>query len=76
MFLLELGTKKAKIYGDSQLVIYQMTKEYKCISFMSQEYCKKTQELSKQLETISFIHIPREENGIADQLSQIASATE
>ncbi|XP_010677715.1 uncharacterized protein LOC104893316 [Beta vulgaris subsp. vulgaris] len=74
--LLELGAKKANIYGDSQLVIYQMTEEFKCISSISQEYSKKVQRLSKQFKVISFIHIPRKENGIADQLSQIASVRE
>ena len=72
--LLELRAKKAKVYGDSQLVIYQMTEKFKCISSVFQEYGKKAQELSKQFKMISFMHIPREENGIADRLSQIASA--
>ncbi|XP_019104823.1 uncharacterized protein LOC109134881 [Beta vulgaris subsp. vulgaris] len=74
--LLELGAKRAKIYGDSQLVIYQMTEEFKCISSVSQECGKKAQELSKQFKEIIFIHILREENKITDQMSQIASARE
>ena len=45
--LLELGAKRANIYGDSQLVIYQMTEEFKYISSVSQECGKKVQELSK-----------------------------
>ena len=50
-----------------------MTKEFKCISSVSQECGKKAQELSKQFKKITFIHIPREENKVADQLSQITS---
>ena len=60
--LLEPGARKAEIYGDSQLVIYQMTKEFKCISSVSQESSKKVQDSSKQFKKITFIHIPREEN--------------
>ena len=36
--LLELGPKKAKIYRDSQLVIYQMTEEFKYMASVSQDY--------------------------------------
>ena len=45
--LLDLGAKKAKIYGDSQLVIYQITEEFKCISSEWHECGKKAQELFK-----------------------------
>ena len=53
-----------------------MTKEFKCISSISQECGKKAYKLSKQFKKFTFIHIPREENKIADQLSQIASTRE
>ena len=56
------------------MVIYQMTKEYKCISSVSQECGKKAHKLSKQFKKFTFIHIPREENKLVDQLSQIACA--
>ncbi|XP_019103064.1 uncharacterized protein LOC109133756 [Beta vulgaris subsp. vulgaris] len=74
--LLELGVKRAKVYGDSQLVIYQMNEEFKSISSVSQECCKKARKLSKQFKEITFIHILSEENKVVDQLSQIASARE
>lgn len=76
MLLELLWAKKAKVYADSQLVIYQMTEEFKCISSVSQEFSKKAQELSKQCKKITFIHILKEENRISYQLSRIASARE
>lgn len=74
--LVELGAKKVRIYGDSQLVICQMNGEFKSISSVSQECGVMAQKLSKQFKEVTFVHIPREENRMADQLSQIASARE
>ncbi|XP_028223348.1 uncharacterized protein LOC114404690 [Glycine soja] len=62
-----------KLYGDSALVIHQLRgeceiRDHKLIPY--QAYIKK---LTKFFDDISFHHIPREENQMADALATLAS---
>ena len=59
--------------GDSELVIKQVTKEYRCIKENLIMYFVITIRLLKQFEQISFRHIPRRENEKANDLAQEAS---
>jgi len=61
------------VYGDSALVIHQLrgeweTRDHKLIPY--QAYIK---ELASFFDEISFHHIPREENQMADALATLAS---
>ncbi|XP_014631430.1 uncharacterized protein [Glycine max] len=65
--------KLLKVYGDSALVIHQLrgeweTRDHKLIPY--QAYIKKLREFFAD---ISFHHIPREENQMADALATLAS---
>jgi len=65
--------KLVKVYGDSALVIHQLrgeweTRDHKLIPY--QAYIKK---LTEFFDDISFHHIPREENQMADALVTLAS---
>jgi ribonuclease HI len=66
------GIKSVTVFGDSQLVIKQVTKEYKVKSEKLIPLYNKTQELLKQFEYIEFNHILRNKNKRADQLANIA----
>jgi ribonuclease HI len=64
---LELGVTHLKIYGDSQLVIYQMTGEYACRNAGLIPLWREAQTLSKQFSSCTFHWIPREQNQKADR---------
>ena len=70
---IEKKIKKMTIYGDSTLVICQLnekweTKDSKLVSY--QEFIKG---LIEQFEKITFKHLPREENYLADALATLAT---
>ncbi|XP_050222462.1 uncharacterized protein LOC126672550 [Mercurialis annua] len=70
--LLDLGAKKVKIIGDSQLVIRQVSGEYKCMSYSLTSYYAIAIQLIESFEEVELVHVPREENWEADELSQLA----
>lgn len=57
------------IIGDSQLVIRQMTGEYKCKDFHLRKLFVEAKQLEKQFVDLEFRHVPREENSLADELA-------
>ena len=70
---IEKKIKSLKVYGDSALVICQLngeweTRDSKLIPY--QEFIKK---LIEQFEDITFKHLPREENYLADALATLAT---
>lgn len=68
--------KKIKVYGDSKLVIEQMKCNWKVKSEGIIPLFKEAQELIKNFDDISFIHIDRSLNKKADTLANIAVTTE
>ncbi|KAK2366564.1 hypothetical protein QL285_079929 [Trifolium repens] len=71
--LLDLGAIHVKIRGDSELVIKQLTKEYKCIQEHLMKYFVIAFSLLKQFESYVIQHVPRIANQEANDLAQIAS---
>ncbi|XP_045802475.1 uncharacterized protein LOC123896075 [Trifolium pratense] len=71
--LLSLGAKDIKIKGDSELVLKQLTKEYKCIKEHLIRYFVIANTLLKRFDSIDIEHVPRIENQEANDLAQIAS---
>ena len=69
---IELNIKALYIEGDSLLVINQMTGKYKCNSPNLIEIHKKTKELIPNFHDIMFVHIFRNKNVRADELSNNA----
>ena len=70
---INFNVKLLKVYGDSALVIHQLrgeweTRDHKLIPY--QTYIKK---LDKFFDDVSFHHVPREENQMADALATLAS---
>ena len=69
---IDMKIKTLMVKGDSQLVINQMTGKYKCNSENIIELYKKAKELEKEFEKIYFVHVLRNLNRRADELSNEA----
>ncbi|XP_017976483.1 PREDICTED: uncharacterized protein LOC108661992 [Theobroma cacao] len=70
---IEMKADAIDVYGDSALVICQMRGEWETRDSKLVPYKKLVTELSKQFKEISFNHLPREENQIADALATLAA---
>jgi ribonuclease HI len=70
---LEMKIFNVQIYGDSQLVVRQITGEYKCGSIILAPYLVAAQQLLQQFNECSIQHVPREENADANRMAQNAS---
>jgi len=71
-----LAEKKAiavEVFGDSELVINQLTGQYECKNDILREYYEKCQELLRNFWIATLHHFPREHNEEANRLAQIAS---
>lgn len=74
-------TVKIEIYGDSNLVIQQVSGEWKTKQESTREYCKRAQEILNRIRThknvvsVSLEQIDRENNAEADEYSNIAMDT-
>lgn len=66
---LKIGVKNLCVKGDSLLVIQQMRGVYKVKSENLKGLYTQAKDFASQFETIEFIHVYREENKRADELS-------
>src|SRR3954471_9525398 len=71
--LIDLGATWVEIRGDSELVIRQIKKEYKCIKENLIVYYAIVVRLLEKFEYVEILHVPRSDNYIANELAQIAS---
>ena len=55
--------------GDSQLVIKQVSKEYKCMNKSLIRYLSLTLRLLDQFDDVTIQHVPKEENFKANKLA-------
>jgi ribonuclease HI len=70
--LLEAGVEAAEVFGDSKLVISQLTEEYRCESKSLFPLWMQCRELMTQFRYINFYWIPRSQNAEANDLTQKA----
>jgi ribonuclease HI len=70
---LEANAEAVEIFGDSKLVIAQLTEEYKCESESLFPLWMQCRELITQFRYINFYWIPRSQNAEANDLAQKAS---
>ena len=68
-----MGVKDVQVIKDSQLVLWQLTGEYKCNSLLLTPYFTAAIQLLNFFNNVEFEHVPRESNWEADELAQIAS---
>lgn len=64
-----LNKHDIKVYGDSKIVIMQMSGKWEIRNGIYKEKALETKELLKSFDNICFNWIPREQNTIADKLS-------
>lgn len=69
---LDMGIKHLNVYGDSKLVINQVTGEYGCYNEGLIPLQQKAYELSQQFEVCQLQWIPREKNSKADEAATMA----
>ena len=72
---LSYGIRRLTVYGDSLLVIKQVTGKYKVNSHNLKQYHDYAIELAKQFEFIRFEHVLREKNKRADELANLSLST-
>ena len=70
--LLELGAQEVRIIEDSQLVLRQLTREYKCNCLLLAPYYTVSTQLLDSFHSMDFEYMPRESNWEADELAQVA----
>jgi ribonuclease HI len=71
--LLEVGVEAVEVFGDSKLVVSQLTEEYRCESESLFPLWMRCRELMTQFKYINFYWIPRSQNAKANDLAQKAS---
>jgi ribonuclease HI len=71
--LLEANAEAAEVFGDSKLVISQLTEEYRCESKSLFPLWMQCRELMTQFRYINFYWMPRSQNAEANDLTQKAS---
>ena len=71
--LLGPEAKNVKIKGDSELVVRQLAKEYKCISENLIRYFVSANSLLSNFDSVNIQHVPRIENQVASDLAQVVS---
>ncbi|XP_072071877.1 uncharacterized protein [Arachis hypogaea] len=70
--LLERGVKNVEIFRDSQLVVRQVSLEYRCVSENLRKYFNVATKLLSEFDNVIVRQVPRELNQEANELAQIA----
>ena len=69
---LSLGTKEVKVFSDSRLVVEQMRGWIRVRSSQLRRLHQRARNLVAQFERVTFTHIPREQNQLADAIADEA----
>jgi ribonuclease HI len=70
---ISLGVRRLMVYGDSDLVVNQVMKEWDIRSPAMIGYCNAVRKLKNKFEGLELHHIPRAKNQAADDLAKIGS---
>ncbi len=68
----ELGASEVELRADSELIIRQMTGEYRVRNVRLQELHRQAQALEQAFHSVGYVHIRREHNRAADRLANLA----
>ena len=63
------GMKRLVVKGDSEIVVNQMTGTYNCFSDKLVPLNDYANEIERYFHSVTYTHIPRQQNTIADALS-------
>ena len=70
---ISLGVRRLMVYGDSDLVVNQVMKEWDVRSPAMTGYCNAVRKLEKKFEGLELHHTPRIKNQAVDDLAKIGS---
>lgn len=73
---IKVGIKNVKVYGDSKLAIEQINGKWKVKTESLKPLHDEIMNLKREFITITFTHVLREYNSIADMLSDLAISSE
>ena len=73
---ISLGVRRLMVYGDSDLVVNQVMKEWDIRSPAMTGYCNAVRKLEEKFEGLELHHIPRLKNQAADDPAKIGSKRE
>ena len=73
---ISLSVRRLMVYGDSDLVVNHVMKEWDVRSPAMTGYCNAVRKLEKKFEGLELHHIPRLKNQAADDLPKIGSKRE
>ena len=68
-----LGIRRLMVYGDSDLVVNQVMKEWDIRNHTMNTYCNAVRKLQKKFEGLELHHVPRLKNQAADELAKLGS---
>lgn len=68
-----LGVRRLMVYGDSDLVVNQVMKEWDVRNPTMSVYCNAIRKLEKKFEGLELHHVPRLKNQAADELAKLGS---
>jgi ribonuclease HI len=69
----DMGVKHVEAYGDSLLVVQQVSKVCQCLNVFLNAYLDKCLDIISSMDEFVIYHVPREENPRANALAQQAS---
>ena len=70
---MDAGAEVIQVFGDSKVVIRQLTEDYDCASDNLHPYFVKCHDLMARFWQVTLTWLPREWNGDANKLAQVAS---
>ena len=70
--LLKSGRKRVRVQSDSQLLVRQLNGEYRVKDEKLRKLFQRAINLLRQFESYRIVHVPREQNKIADRLANKA----
>ena len=70
---ISLGVQRLMVYGDSDLVVNQVMKEWDIRSPAMTAYCNAVRKLEKNFEGLELHYVPRAQNQAADDLAKMGS---
>ncbi|HVE14049.1 MAG TPA: ribonuclease HI family protein [Elusimicrobiota bacterium] len=68
----ELGGRRLKIHSDSQLLVRQFNGQYRVKNPALFDKLTRIQQMRRDFESVELVHVPREQNRLADKLANQA----
>ncbi|XP_052182038.1 uncharacterized protein LOC127794822 [Diospyros lotus] len=70
----QMGVRDLEVYSDSNLIVQQVTGEFKARKDVMAQYLAIAKDLMARFQTVKINHVPRAQNAVPDALSRIAAS--